>query len=67
MNFSELMEKLDQAKSITKEAVQICQTMFFENKGEVENGDQWFENVSNIWLIFINNCYFYKKKLKKNA
>ena len=46
------MEKLDQAKSITKEAVQVCQTMFLENNGKVENGDQWFENVSIFLFPF---------------
>ena len=44
-NFSELTQKLVQAKSITKEAVQVCQNIFRENGGEVENGDQWCENV----------------------
>ena len=45
-NFSELTQKLVQAKSITKEAVQVCQNIFLENAREVDIGDQWFENVS---------------------
>ncbi len=60
-NFSELTDKLDQAKSITKEAVQVSQTIFLENNLKVENGDKWFDNVSSF-LLFTNwifrNLYF---------
>ena len=60
------MEKLDQAKSITKEAVQVCQTMFLENNGKVENGDQWFENVSIFFVLFSQNYYFQLKHKTQN-
>ena len=52
-NFSVLREKLDQAKSITKEAVQVSQTLFLENNLKVENGDKWFDTVSSF-LLFTN-------------
>ena len=49
--FSELTEKLDLAKSITKEAVQVSQTIFLENNWKVDNSDQWFDNVSSFLLF----------------
>ena len=60
LNFSELTQKLELAKDMTSDAVQICQVIFNDKDcWEVESVEKWIDNVSKISFFF----YGLKSKL----
>ena len=54
--FSELTKKLELAKCLTKESLDICEHIFLDtgNSDHENNMNQWFNNVSMYCLLY--NC-----------
>ncbi len=56
--FSELTKKLELAKCLTKESLDICENIFFDssNSDYENNMNQWFNNVSIVFKIVFFSC-----------